>query len=221
MSQPRIYAFDVLGTLADPRDAIRALTGIATSPAPVADTWRKRQLEYVFRAAAMRHFPPFADITRWALIDTLGQYGVETDEQKAGTIAEVYRRLQPFPDVIGTLTRLHRRGDRSTVLSVAPRSWLTDLTRTYAHLLDDVVSAEDARAYKPDPVIYRHLLTRLATPAAAVTLITANPFDAIGAQAVGLTTTWLRRDPNIRFDACGPRPHSTIPTLTALTESRA
>ncbi|HVM67651.1 MAG TPA: haloacid dehalogenase type II, partial [Acidimicrobiales bacterium] len=213
-------AFDVFGTLADTssvRDELSAWCG--ESAGAVATEWRARQLEYMFRATAMGRFPPFGDLTRWALEAALAGAGIApraTDELERMTAA--YRRLAPFDDVVPALGRLRARGHHLVAFSVGPRAWLDDLTAGYHGLVERTVSAEDAGVYKPHPGIYRHLLAALGAAPGEVLLVSSNPFDLIGGAAVGLRTAWCRRDAQARFDPWGPRPDHVVDGLEALCD---
>jgi len=102
------------------------------------------------------------------------------------------------------------------VLSVGPLAWLDELTRSYRELVDDLVSAEQAGVYKPHPCIYRYLLTTRRAEPAATLLVSSNPFDIIGAGAVGLRTAWCKRQPSALFDPWGPPPDHVVTGLADL-----
>jgi 2-haloacid dehalogenase len=69
--------------------------------------------------------------------------------------------------------------------------------------LDDVISVEEIRTFKPDPTVYAHAVERFGQTAHATWLVSSNPFDIIGAKMVGLCTAWLKRDPKAVFDPWG------------------
>jgi 2-haloalkanoic acid dehalogenase type II len=213
-----LIAFDVFGTLADTATVERELVPICgEQAATVASAWRARQLEYMFRATAMGLFPPFPDLTRWALSAVLAGAGVELPAAaELEGVSGAYRRLAPFPDVVPALGELHDRGHRLVAFSVGPRAWLEELTAGYRGLVDQIVSAEDAGVYKPHPGVYQHLLEATHRRPSDVVLVSSNPFDIIGAGAVGLGTAWCRRDPGARFDPWGHGPDHVVPSLTGL-----
>jgi 2-haloacid dehalogenase len=214
-----LLAFDMFGTLADTASVAGELAAAcADRAAEVALAWRRKQLEYMFRVTAMGQFPPFAHLTRWSLDGALAESGFSLPDAQTDQLAGAYRRLRPFDDARPTVAALHERGDSIVVFSVGPRAWLEELTGAYRQFVDGIVSAEDAGAYKPDPAIYRHLLAAMKTEPAAALLVSANPFDIIGAAAVGLRTAWCRRDPSAIFDPWGPRPDHVITGLAGLAE---
>ena len=215
-----LVAFDMFGTLADTTSVASELTpACADRAAEVALAWRRKQLEYMFRVTAMGHFPSFADLTRWSLAGALAKSGFSLPDAQTDRLAGAYRRLRPFDDARPAVAALHQRGHSIVVFSVGPRAWLEELASSYREYVDSIVSAEDAGAYKPHPAIYRHLLAAMNTEPAAALLVSANPFDIIGAAAVGLRTAWCRRDPSAIFDPWGPRPDHVITGLAELAEA--
>jgi len=212
-----IVAFDMFGTLADTSSVAAELAALCGGrAAEVAATWRARQLEYMFRVTAMGQFPSFAELTRWSLTSALAQAGFPPTESQLDDLAGAYRRLRPFDDARPALAAVRRQGHQVAVLSVGPRAWLEELSVTYGDHVDAIVSAEDAGVFKPHPGIYRYLLSRTRSEASDVLLVSGNPFDIIGASAVGLRTAWCKRDPSALFDPWGPRPDYVIAGLAEL-----
>jgi 2-haloacid dehalogenase len=212
-----LVAFDMFGTLADTASVARELEPACGDRAgEVAQAWRDRQLEYMFRVTVMGQFPPFADLTRWGLQRALAGVGIEVPPAELATLAGAYERLQPFADARPALADLKDHDHRNVVFSVGPRSWLEQLAGSYREFVDGFVSAGEAGVYKPHPGIYRHLLERTGTDAWSALLVSSNPFDIAGASAVGMRTAWCRRQPDAVFDPFGPPPDYVISTLTEL-----
>jgi 2-haloacid dehalogenase len=213
-----IVAFDMFGTLADTTSTsveLQPSCGVRSSE--VASLWRAKQLEYMFRVTAMGQFPTFEELTRWALVAALENLRIDRpDDDTLDHVVQAYRRLRSFADVRPCLEDLRGERIKTVVFSVGPRAWLHDLIGGNAHLVDDVVAAEEAGAYKPHPRIYQYLVTRSGVDAREVMVVSANPFDLIGAASAGLTTVWCRRDPGAVFDPWGARPDHVIGNLTEL-----
>lgn len=214
-----LVAFDMFGTLADTASVASELAPACGDRADlVARTWRDRQLEYMFRVTAMGQFPPFADLTRWALDRALAESGIALARGQQDTIAGAYQRLRPFGDAQPALAALRQRGHLNVVFSVGPLAWLSALAASYREDVHDFVSAEEAGVYKPHPGIYRHLLAKTGTQPSAALLVSSNPFDIAGAAAVGIRTAWCRRQPAALFDPWGPRPDHLITGLSELAD---
>jgi 2-haloacid dehalogenase len=131
---------------------------------------------------------------------------LSTSEQEQAMHA--YTELEAFDDVKGGLADLQSSKLRLFAFSNGSRTAIDALLR-YATLREsfiDVLSVEDVRSFKPDPIVYEHLVKQCEVPAGEVWLVSSNPFDVIGAANYGLRTAWLRRDPTVIFDPWGVVP---------------
>jgi 2-haloacid dehalogenase len=70
---------------------------------------------------------------------------------------------------------------------------------------EQVYTADDAKCYKPGAEIYRALLRQLGRDARPqdVFLVSSNPFDVVGARAVGMRALWVDRAGTGWTDALG------------------
>jgi 2-haloacid dehalogenase len=189
-------AFDVYGTLLDPIGIRRRLAAVLPDAAgPVAVEWRRTQLEYTFRLAAMGRYEDFAAVTAKALAQALTVTGQTLGATEQAAILAEYDHLPPYADVRDGLARLRAAGYPLAVCSNGTPAMLAAALANAGlrSLVDPVVSVDEVRAYKPAPPVYEHLARRLGRPAAAVVLVSANPFDVIGARAAGLRTAWINR----------------------------
>jgi 2-haloacid dehalogenase len=191
-----VLAFDVYGTLLDPIGISRRLATVLPDAAgPVAVEWRRTQLEYTFRLAAMGRYEDFAAVTAKALAQALAVTGQTLTATEQAALLAAYDHLPPYPDARDGLARLRAAGYPLAVFSNGtPAMLAAALTNARLRpLLDPVVSVDEVRSYKPAPRVYEHLARRLGRPAASVLLVSANPFDVIGARAAGLQAAWLNR----------------------------
>jgi 2-haloacid dehalogenase len=189
------------------------------SRAPVAaQLWREKQLEFTFRRALMSRYMDFDECTAQALRAVAAQQHTPLDEAAEHALLQAYARLPPFPDVGEALESLKRAGYRVVALTNGTERSVRGLL---AHARIDgyfeaIFSADRCRTFKPDPVVYA-LLREVAPEYPRQTcLVSANPFDVIGAKACGLTVVWLRRDPARVFDPWELSPDVEIATLEAL-----
>jgi len=211
-------AFDVYGTLVDPlgmADHLKSLVG--DQAGRFAELWRTKQLEYAFRRALMRAYRPFSVCTREALLYTEEYLGLILPGQSRATLMERYKDLPPFADAAPGLESLKRNGHWVVALSNGETAALRQVLQS-ARLLsffDDVISADEVRTFKPDPVIYRHALQRLGQAGDNTWLVSSNPFDVIGAKTAGLRAAWVKRN-RIVFDPWGVEPDLVLASLEQL-----
>jgi 2-haloacid dehalogenase len=125
------------GTLVDPAGISKQLERYLPEQAPrLAEVWRRKQLEYTFRLAAMERYEDFEQVTRKALDYALAVVGGELQpEQKDALIAQ-YNDLERFPDVEPGLERLKEAGHQMIIFSNgAP------------HMLQALMDAAELRPY--------------------------------------------------------------------------
>lgn len=220
MAIQEALAFDLYGTLVDPiRIWTRLERDLPDLALRIAEVWRQKQLEYTFRLTAMERYEDFEQVTRRALDYALAATGRDLDPDRKAALLAQYDDLEPFADVAPGLRRLRDAGYRMVVFSNgSPRMIAAVMERAGlgAHL-EGFVSVDEVRVYKPSPRVYRHLAERLDRPLEQVRLISSNPFDVLGAAAIGMQVAWIDRSKGI-FDTLGNPPELVVTSLTELAD---
>jgi 2-haloalkanoic acid dehalogenase type II len=106
---------------------------------------------------------------------------------------ELFRRwgeFEPWPDVPPILQRID--GMRRFVVTNCSRK-LGRLAAFRAGRFELIVTAEEAGAYKPDPLPYRMALERLGLDPAEVLFVAGSAHDVGGAARVGMDVYWANR----------------------------
>lgn len=180
--------------------------------------WRQKQLEYTFRRGLMKKYEDFGVCTREALDFAAASFGVELSDEDKANLIEHYQDLRAFPDAIPALETMKGRGHRLAAFSNGVEATARKLFERAGLLehLDEIVSVDDVKTFKPDPAVYEYLARRMERPAGEVWLVSGNPFDVIGAKAAGMRAAWVRRSEATVFDPWGIEPDLTVPDLEAL-----
>jgi 2-haloacid dehalogenase len=212
-------ACDVYGTLVNPlaiADHLRSLVG--EQAARFAELWRAKQLEYSFRRGVMRAYRPFSVCTWQSLLYTEQSLGVALPEESRRMLIERYQYLPPFPDATHGLASLKRAGHRLAAFSNGEAQTIRGVLEhaNLLSLLDDVISADEVRTFKPDPAVYAHAVECLGQLPSAMWLVSSNPWDIIGASTAGLRTVWIKRDPQAVFDPWEVEPELVVSGLDQL-----
>ncbi|MYL23408.1 haloacid dehalogenase type II [Halomonas alkaliantarctica] len=218
-----VIAFDVYGTLIDTQGVTAELERRLTQPEKATEfarRWRDKQLEYSFRHGLMGHYLPFSECTREALVFTDRALQTGLSDNDHDHLMAVYAELPAFPDVVPALDTLRDAGMRCVAFSNGTRQAVETLLEraNVLHHMDDVISVDDVKRFKPDPAVYAYLRTRLEARPEATWLISSNPFDVIGATHAGLRSAWIRRSSEAPFDPWGIEPDMTVPELETLAE---
>ncbi|PSK99974.1 2-haloacid dehalogenase [Murinocardiopsis flavida] len=203
--------FDVLGTLVDEpagiRAGIRDLAPSLAGPAveELTQVWQ-RHIDGEQRRIrdGGRPYTASDGLDREAarlVADTAGT----GDPAAVAALALAGRRAPAWPDTVPGLARLAERFPLIG-LSNAARTELLGLNARAGLRWHQALSAEDARAYKPDPAVYALAVTVSGVPPERLLMVAAHAWDLRAAQRLGLRTAYVARPvgdppaPADRFD---------------------
>jgi 2-haloacid dehalogenase len=132
------------------------------------------------------------------LTDSLQQYFAERGYPWDPVEAQSYVRSmgcwQPFPDTRPALQRVHEAGLRLVIISNVDNDIMEQTLRQLSLPIDMVITAEDCRAYKPDPSVFEQALARLGEdPAHILHVAFGYKYDIGAAQPLGFHTAWVNR----------------------------
>ncbi|KAL8732961.1 MAG: hypothetical protein Q9166_002359 [cf. Caloplaca sp. 2 TL-2023] len=150
---------------------------------------------------------PFSTITQRSLHQTLSENDLSMPSEEILTsLMSAYDALSTFPDVTPALESLAKspsitpvvfsNGTQEMVHNSVYRS--PDLL-PYSEIFRMVVTIEDTRKFKPHPDVYYDLVHKVGKDRDRmdeVWLVSGNPFDVVGAKAVGMKACWVNRTAN-------------------------
>ena len=118
---------------------------------------------------------------------------------------KAYDTLSTFPDVAPALKTLASEpGVTAVVFSNGTNSMVTNSVKSspdlgpHASIFKELVTVEDVMCFKPDPRVYYHLAEKMGKGTSKqatgeMWLVSGNPFDIVGARAVGMQAAWVDR----------------------------
>jgi 2-haloacid dehalogenase len=196
MNDPiKACVFDAYGTLFDVHSAVgRHAELVGKDALDVSKLWRTKQLEYSWVHTLMRRHADFWELTGAALDYALAFYKIN-DEKLKRTLRESYLALNAYSEVPGVLQELRAAGLKTAVLSNGSPFMLERAVGSagLAGLLDECLSIEDVRIYKPDAAAYQIATAALSVQPSEVAFFSSNAWDAIGAHTFGFRAFWVNR----------------------------
>jgi 2-haloacid dehalogenase len=187
--------FDVYGTLLDVHSAIaREGQGLGAQADGISRLWRQKQLEYTWVYSLRGEYRSFRAMTEAALDFALAAHGCDAAAWR-DPLLRAYARLDPYPEVVATLSALRRRGLRLAALSNGDPDML-EAGLAAAGLrdgLDAVLSVAPLRIFKPDRQVYELGRDWAGAGAGDIAFVSSNAWDAGGAAAFGFRTFWINR----------------------------
>ena len=190
----RARAFDAYGTLFDVHSAVAChAAAIGPRAERLSELWRSRQLEYTWVLNGIGAYEDFWTLTERALDTAIGLVGGVPEGLRA-RLLDAYAALAAYPDVAPTLRALKEQGETVILFSNATVAMLARAVAAsgLSDLVDEVVSVDQIRAYKPLPAAYA-LLDPWRGPGCRLTFHSSNAWDVAGAVARGIDTVWVNR----------------------------
>jgi 2-haloacid dehalogenase len=213
----KAIAFDAF-PIFDPRPiATLAETILPARGAALMDAWRTRQFEYQWLRALGGQYADFLKTTEESLLFAAKQLQIELSSDQQRQLVAVYSNLKPWPDVPETLQKLHDAGLRLVFLSNMTRTMLVNAIENagLGRLFDSVISTDEIRSYKPNPVAYQMARERLDVRREQILFAAFAGWDVAGAKWFGYPTFWVNRSGQTP-DELGVVPDGTGGTLKDL-----
>jgi 2-haloacid dehalogenase len=193
--------FDTYGTVVDWRDSVLAeLTAFGAARGLAVD-WTAFLTEWkaAYRPGMDRvnsgewPWTTVEAIYRRRLEELLPRYEIESlGEADLVRLTRAWWRLHPWADAVPGLRRLRTRFLLSP-LSNGSFAGMVHLARFAGLPWDCIITAENARCYKPRPEVYRTAVRLLGLRPAEVMMVAAHNYDLAAARACGLGTAFVPR----------------------------
>ncbi len=206
--------FDCYGTLIDweggVADALAPLLPLGVDRHELAT----RYIE-IEKSIEGERYLPYATVLDRAGRALLAERGVTLSPDDVCPLPDSIHRWQPFAEVSTTLRALRERGVRLAILSNVDRDLIASSIRHLGVSPDLIITAEDARSYKPAPGHWRLFRERSGATVEETVHVGASVYhDMVPARALGYRTVLIAR-----HGESSPAALRTIPDLSRLRET--
>lgn len=214
-SRFEILTFDCYGTLINWEDGLfAALRPIFAAHSKKIDDANVLKLYGDFELRAEQ--PPFHNY-RDVLAEVVRQFGrelrFEPSPAEVRSLAESLPKWKPWPDSVAALSQLKRKY-RLAILSNVDDDLFAGTRPQLGVEFDEVITAQQAKAYKPSLKLFELALSRINAPAHRVLHVGQSIYhDVIPAQSLGLATVWINR-PSARPGVGAVKAADAKPDLT-------
>ncbi len=209
-------AFDAYGTLFDVHSVRKATDELFPGKGEaISEVWRLKQLQYTWLRSLMGRYEDFWSVTRAALVFALKSLKVGDDDATVDRLLDEYLRLDTFPEVHQALEAL--QGRKLVILSNGSPAMLEAVVRHSGldRLLDQVISVDAVKIYKPSAQSYQVACDKLGLAAENMLMVSSNAFDAQGAKNFGYKVAWIKRTHG-QLEELGIEPDFVVAKLTDL-----
>jgi 2-haloacid dehalogenase len=208
--------FDCYGTLIDweagLREYVRPILEQTKQAEVSPEAWVERWERIQFQM--LTPYRSYREILARSYDATMQHFGIEAFVDAGAGLARSVASWQPFPDSTAALRRLAKRR-RLCIVSNIDRDLLADSVGRLQAPFSCLVTAEDARAYKPNPRPLELAIERLGLlPSQILHAAFGWKYDLGPARALGMRTCFVNRG-QVQLDQ--PR-DVEVPSLAALAE---
>lgn len=133
---------------------------------------------------------------------------------------QAYDRLSTFPDVNPALDHLAQNPNiECVVFSNGTNTMVSNSVNKsgslHSSVFKDIVTVDAVQQFKPAPEVYKYLAEKVGKlgQESDLWLVSGNPFDVVGARAVGMQAAWVDRAGNGWQDQLGQGPTVVVRDL--------
>jgi 2-haloacid dehalogenase len=215
----KALAFDAYGTLFD----VFSVTALCEQLFPgkgtqLAQTWRVKQLQYSLLRTSMGRHRDFWGLTEDGLVWAAKNLQLDLTDGKKQKLMDAYLSLAAFPDVKPGLAALKNGGIKLAILSNGEPKMLEAAAKSarICDLLDDIISVEEVKVFKPSPRVYNLAPERLKVANPELGFVSSNNWDICGGASAGLRTFWIQRTAAEVPEELGFKADTTVKAITDL-----
>jgi 2-haloacid dehalogenase len=191
----KVLTFDCYGTLIDWETGIlNAVRSVITGRGIEVD-----DLKILSRYAELEakheegNYLTYTMVLRLVMTEMSLRFGFDATPAELDCLSRSLKDWEPFPDTAAALRRLAGRYKLAVVSNVDDRLF-AETARRLGVAFDWVVTAEQARAYKPSHAVFERAFEKIGYPRGEILHVAQSIYhDVIPAKALGLATVWVNR----------------------------
>jgi len=221
-SRFELFTFDCYGTLINWEDGIlRCLHRVLSAHGQDTDDATILRLYGDFEASAEQgEYRSYREVLQSVGRQFGERLGFVPTVQETGSLPDSLPLWKPWPDTLTALRELQSRFRLAIVSNVDDDLFAATQPQLGVEF-DQVITAQQARAYKPSLKIFELALSRVGVPAHRILHVGQSLYhDVLPAQSLGLATVWVNR-PSARagvgaVKAADARPDLQVSSLAEL-----
>ena len=198
---PKAITFDCYGTLIDWESGIQHffaqllaahhLQGL--DPRVLQQRWEEMQF-----VSIQQPYRPYRQVLRETMRMTLNTWQIPYAEQDLEEFAHAMGRWPPFPDTQQALLELQKL-TKTVLITNTDDEIIAETQRTLGVTFDDIITAQQAGAYKPSHKGFLLARHRLGPPVSEIWHAGFGfKYDIVPATELGYTTVWVNRQGEAR-----------------------
>ena len=219
--------FDQYGTIVDMQTGLtEAVTpfleekGWEGAPHRFVTWWRRTHFENsMIDALCEGEHTLYREIGHRAVAYVMDRCEIDFSPDEVRWLVSQIEALRPFPDVVAALEQL-RSSYKLAILSNGDRDMLQAARPHIGFDFDDVISVQEAGAFKPHWKTYAKAAEIVREPPSSILFVANHAFDCIGAKSSGMRTAFIDRRKR-PFGGTPHQPDLVVESFSALAGAMA
>ena len=210
----RILTFDCYGTLIDWESGIFAALRpiLAAHKKTLSDSAILRLYSELEATAEGREYRPYREILQSVVYGFGKRLEFTTTPAQLASLPDSLASWQPFPDTVAALRKLKSRYQLGIISNVDDDLFASTAKKLEVKF-DHVITAQQARAYKPSLKIFKLAQERIGVAPEQWLHVAQSVFHyVVPAKSLGITTVWVNR-PSSRPGSGAAKSASANPDL--------
>jgi len=201
ISLPKAITFDCYGTLIDWESEIQQFFtesldskgfGIV-DPLTLQAEWEEIQFLYI-----QDQYRPYRQVLRDTLRMTFENYNIPTSDEECDVFANSMGHWKPFPDTRDAILELQQLV-KVVLITNTDDAIIAETERTIGLKFDEIITAEQAQAYKPSHKGFLLARERLGLDVSEIWHAGFGfKYDIVPATELGYITVWVNRQGEVR-----------------------
>ncbi|VVN43572.1 haloacid dehalogenase type II [Pseudomonas fluorescens] len=197
-SRPEWLTFDCYGTLIQWDEGLKAVAAQILDAKGDHSVDVDRLIEvYDRHEHRLEQIPPHRSCRQLSTLGlqlALEELGLPSSAEDSQQLARAIPKMPPFPEVIETLARLKAMGFKLCIVSNTDDDIIAGNVAQLGGLIDRVITAQQAGAYKPNPRLFDYAHQQLGVSRDEVVHICASPtLDHTAARDMHFRCVWIDR----------------------------
>ena len=198
---PKAITFDCYGTLIDWEAEIQRFFAESldskgygnVDPQTLQEEWEEIQFRYI-----QGKYRPYRQVLNDTLRMVFNQYAIPTDKEECEEFADAMGYWKPFPDTRDAIIELQKLV-KVVLITNTHDSIIAQTERTIGEKFDDIITAEQAGAYKSSHKGFLLARQRLGLEVSEICHAGFGfKYDIVPATELGYTTVWVNRQGQAR-----------------------
>jgi 2-haloacid dehalogenase len=218
LQAPKVILLDVYETLLDMTEVRRKVNHLLDSKSGYL-VWLELFMQYTFVDNSTKQFHDFISIADATLQMSASIFNRDVNDDDRKEVIETLKHVPLQEGAQRGLSGLSDQQFRIAALTNCPESIVQYRMQPTGLIsyFEMVLSAEQARRYKPAREVYRWAAEKLNVPVSDILMVSSHGWDIAGADNAGLKTAYIQQDHQLLYPLA-PTPHFICKNIPDLCE---